>query len=50
MAPLIMYKRNDITKNYSMPLFLHARDEVILSNKYTAKQYLDKRLKALGLK
>ena len=41
------------TKNnsrYSMPLFLHARDDVVLSDKYTAKQYLDKRLKALGLK
>ena len=41
------------TKNnsrYSMPLFLHARDDVVLSDKYTAKQYLDKRLKELGLK
>ena len=35
---------------YSMPLFLHARDEVILTDKYTAKSYLDKRLKALGLR
>ena len=35
---------------YSMPLFLHARDEVLLSDKYTAKSYLDKRLKSLGLK
>jgi len=35
---------------YSMPLFLHARDEVVLSEKYTAKEYLNKRLKALGLK
>ena len=41
------------TKNisrYSMPLFLHARDEVVLSKDYTAKQYLNKRLKSLGLK
>ena len=35
---------------YSMPLFLHARDEVILNDVYTAKSYLDKRLKSLGLK
>jgi len=35
---------------YSMPLFLHPRDEVVLNNKYTAKSYLEKRLKALGLK
>ena len=43
----------DINKNksrYSMPLFLHARDEVVLSEKYTAKEYLEKRLKSLGLK
>ena len=35
---------------YSMPLFLHPRDEVILSNKYTAKEYLKKRLVEIGLK
>ena len=35
---------------YSMPLFLHARDEVVLNEQYTAKSYLDKRLRALGLK
>ncbi len=35
---------------YSMPLFLHPRDEVILSARYTARQYLDKRLKEIGLK
>jgi len=35
---------------YSMPLFLHPRDEVILTEKYTALSYLDKRLKSLGLK
>ncbi len=35
---------------YSMPLFLHPRDNVILSNRYTARQYLDERLKEIGLK
>ena len=34
----------------SMPLFLHPRDEVILSKKYTAKEYLDERLREIGLK
>ena len=35
---------------YTMPLFLHPRDEVKLSNKYTAKSVLEERLKELGLK
>jgi len=35
---------------FSMPFFLHPRDEVILSKKYTAKTYLDERLKELGLR
>ena len=35
---------------YTMPVFIHPRDEVILSNKYTAKSFLDERLKEIGLK
>ena len=35
---------------YSMPLFLHPRDEVRLSNEYTSREYLDVRLSELGLK
>ena len=35
---------------YSMPFFVHARDEVILSKKHTAKSYLEERLKEIGLK
>lgn len=35
---------------YSMPLFLHPRNEVMLSNKYTAGEYLEERLKEIGLK
>ena len=43
-------KNRKNVSRYSMPLFLHARDEVVLSDKYTAKSYLDKRLNELGLK
>mgnify|MGYP001432129496 CR=1 FL=1 len=35
---------------YTIPVFIHPRDEVILSNKYTAKSFLDERLKEIGLK
>ena len=35
---------------YSMPFFLHPRDEVKLSKNYTARSYLQERLKQLGLK
>ena len=35
---------------YSMPFFVHARDEVQLSEKYTAKSYLEERLREIGLK
>jgi len=35
---------------YSMPFFVHAKDEVILSKKYSAKTYLEERLKEIGLK
>ena len=34
----------------SMPLFLHPRDEVLLDPKTTAKEYLDERLREIGLK
>jgi len=35
---------------YSMPLFLHPRDDVRLSTRYTARQYLDERLREIGLR
>ena len=41
---------NNNTSRYSMPFFVHARDEVILSKKHTAKSYLEERLKEIGLK
>ena len=38
------------TSRYSMPFFVHARDEVILSQRHTAKSYLEERLKEIRLK
>ena len=35
---------------YTMPIFLHPRDEVILSERYTSRSFLDERLKEIGLK
>ncbi len=35
---------------FSIPLFIHPRDEVILSKNYTAKSFLDERLLEIGLK
>ena len=33
----------------SLPLFLHPRSEVVLSDKYTASSYLQERLEELGV-
>ncbi|HEX2549559.1 MAG TPA: isopenicillin N synthase family oxygenase, partial [Gammaproteobacteria bacterium] len=33
---------------YSMPLFLHPRREVRLSESYTATEYLQQRLREIG--
>ncbi|MEC9436707.1 MAG: 2OG-Fe(II) oxygenase family protein, partial [Candidatus Neomarinimicrobiota bacterium] len=35
---------------YSMPLFLHPRDEVVLNSEHTAGTYLNERLTEIGLK
>jgi hypothetical protein len=35
---------------YSMPLFLHPRDEVTLNKEHTAGSYLNERLREIGLK
>lgn len=40
---------NKYCSRYSMPLFLHARPEVRISDKYTAKEYLHERLKEIGI-
>ncbi|MER2492064.1 isopenicillin N synthase family dioxygenase [Catenovulum sediminis] len=37
------------TSRISMPLFLHARPDVVLSEQYTAHKYLIERLKELGV-
>jgi isopenicillin N synthase-like dioxygenase len=34
---------------YSMPLFLHPRADVKLSEKHTARSYLEERLREIGL-
>ena len=34
---------------YSMPLFLHPREEVHLSTEYTAIEYLNERLRQIGI-
>ena len=41
---------NNNISRYSMPLFIHPRNEVKLSDKLTADKYLNQRLKELGLK
>lgn len=38
------------TSRFSLPLFLHPREEVYLGEGMTARQYLDQRLRELGLK
>ena len=35
---------------YTIPVFIHPRDEVILSDQYTARSFLDERLMEIGLK
>lgn len=37
------------TSRFSIPLFLHARPEIWLSARYTAQDYLDERLREIGL-
>lgn len=39
-----------LQSRYSIPLFLHARPEVVLSQRYTAGKYLEERLASLGIK
>ena len=43
-------KMTENLSRYSIPLFLHPRPEVVLSNRYTADSYLLERLKEIGLK
>ena len=43
-------KKTQNLSRYSIPLFLHPRPEVVLSDRYTADSYLLERLKEIGLK
>ena len=46
----VINPKNSSISRYSMPFFVHARNEVVLSKKHTAKSYLEERLKEIGLK
>ena len=48
----VINPKGDATRlpRYTMPVFIHPRDEVVLSNKYTARSFLDERLMEIGLK
>tara|TARA_Y100000588_G_C13985626_1_gene809209 strand:+ start:79 stop:924 length:846 start_codon:yes stop_codon:yes gene_type:complete len=43
-------KKNKHKARMSMPVFIHPRNDVTLSDKYTAEGYLQQRLKEIGLK
>ena len=43
-------KKLENLSRYSIPLFIHPRPEVVLSDRYTADSYLLERLKEIGLK
>ena len=43
-------KENKHRARMSMPVFIHPRNDVTLSDKYTAESYLEERLKEIGLK
>ena len=47
----VLNPKGESTKlpRYTMPVFIHPRDEVVLSKKYTARSFLDERLKEIGL-
>ncbi len=40
---------DEVRNGFSMPLFQHPRDEVKLSEEYTAGSYLEERLNEIGL-
>ncbi|MCC2625815.1 MAG: 2OG-Fe(II) oxygenase [Burkholderiales bacterium] len=41
---------NRLKSRYSIPLFLHPRPDVVLSEKYTARSFLNERLREIGIK
>ena len=42
--------QNSNLPRLSMPMFIHPRDEVVLSDRYTGGSYLEERLREIGLK
>ena len=48
----VINPKGDATRlpRYTMPVFIHPRDEVVLSDDYTARSFLDERLMEIGLK
>lgn len=46
----VVNPEGDNVPRYSMPFFVHPRSECALSKKYTAGEYLNERLKEIGLK
>ena len=49
-APRVSQRRRREQNRISLPLFLHPRPEVVLSEHYTADSYLNERLRELGVK
>ncbi|MEM4379902.1 MAG: 2OG-Fe(II) oxygenase family protein [Thermoplasmatales archaeon] len=47
---VINTKEGEGTSRYSMPFFFHPNSDVRLSERYTAGEYLDQRLREIGLK
>ena len=43
-------KENKREARLSMPLFIHPSNEIVLSEEYTAREYLEERLREIGLK
>lgn len=41
---------NRLKSRYSIPLFLHAREDVVLSPRYTAGEFLNERIREIGTK
>lgn len=47
---VINTKEGEYNSRYSLPFFFHPKEELILSERYTAGSYLDERLAEIGLK
>lgn len=45
----VVNPNNNRSQRFSMPYFVHPRSEVVLSDRYTAGQFLNERLREMGL-